>query len=82
MDVCLIVPDAVENLICARSSSPTELTFSWELPTTLGNEVVGYEVEVKRLPHRDSTREVVQYDVTGFSTKMREATINQGLGIQ
>ena len=47
----------------------------------LGSEVVGYQVEVKGLHHRDGTREVVQFDVTGFSVKMREASINQGLGI-
>ena len=47
----------------------------------LGNEVVDYQVEVKGLHHRDGTRDVVQFNVTGFNTKMREATINQGLGI-
>ena len=59
---------------------PDELSFSWELPTVLGNEVVGYRVEVKELRHRAGTREVVQFGVDGFNTAMREATISQGLG--
>ena len=46
----------------------------------LGSEVVGYRVEVKGLRHRDGTREVVQFDVDGFNTDMKEANINQGLG--
>ena len=47
----------------------------------LGNEVVDYRVEVKGLRHRDGTREVVQFDVDGFNTEMRQATITQlGLG--
>ena len=46
----------------------------------LGNEVVGYPVEVKGLRHRDGTREVVQVKVAGFSTHTRNATVNQGLG--
>ena len=47
----------------------------------LGNEVVGYQVEVKGLRQRDDTREVIQFDVTDFNTKITEATINQRLGI-
>ena len=47
----------------------------------LGNEVVEYLVDVKGLQQRDGTREVEQFDVTGFNTEMREATVNQGLGI-
>ena len=46
----------------------------------LGNEVVGYRVEVKGLRHRSGTREVVQFDVAGFNTDMKVATISQGLG--
>ena len=47
----------------------------------LGNEVVGYQVEVKGLRHRDGTREVVQFNVAGFNTEMRNTTLNQGLGM-
>ena len=61
-----IVPGVVQDMICARSSSPTELTFSWELPAMLGNEVVGYQVEIKGLRHREGTREVVQFNVASF----------------
>ena len=75
-----IVPGVVQNLVCAKSSSPTELTFSWELPTVLGNEVVGYRVEVNGLRHRAGTREVEQFDVDEFNTEMREATVSQKLG--
>ena len=75
-----VVPGVVQDLICAKGSSPTELNFSWELPTVLVNEVVGYQVEVKGLRHRSGTREVVQFDVAGFSTDMKAATISQGLG--
>ena len=70
----------VQYLICAKSSTPTELRFSWELPAVLRNEVVGYRVDVKELCHRSGTREVVQFDVTGFNTEMKAATISQGLG--
>ena len=56
------------------------LSFSWELPTVLGNEVVGYQVDVKEVRHRPGTREVVQLDVAGFNTDTKEATISQGLG--
>ena len=76
----LVVPGVVQNLVCVKSSSPTELTFSWELPTVLGNEVVEYRVEVKGLQHRAGTRDVEQFDVAGFNTEIREATVSQGLG--
>ena len=46
----------------------------------LGNEVVGYRVEVKGLRHRPGTREVVQFDVHGFNTDMNAATISQRIG--
>ena len=58
---------------------PTVLSFSWELPTVLGNEVVGYRVKVKGLRHRSGTREVDQFDVVGFNTDLKAATISQGL---
>ena len=74
------VPGKVQNLVCAKSSSPTELSFSWELPTMLGEEVVDYRVEVKELRHRTGTRDVEQFDVDGYNTGMKETTVNQGLG--
>ena len=70
----------VQNLICARSSSPNELAFSWELPTVHGNEVVGYQVEVKGLHHKDTAKEVIQFDVAGFNTAMKKASVSEGLG--
>ena len=76
-----VVPGVVQDLICVKSSSPTKLSFSWELPTVLRNEVVGYRVEVKGLRHRSRTREVVQFDVDGFNTDLKAATISQVLGI-
>jgi hypothetical protein len=42
------------------SSSSSELSFSWALPTLLGSEVVSYQVIVSRLEHRPGTREVIQ----------------------
>ena len=50
------------------------------MPAVLGNGVVSYQVDVKGLHHRVGTREVVQFDVTGFNTDLKAATINQGLG--
>lgn len=73
---------SVQNMMCAKSSSPTKLSFSWELPTLLGNEVVGYHIEVKGLRHRERSREVVQFDVDSFNTETREVTIiGHGIGI-
>ena len=76
-----VVPGVVQDLICAKSFSPTVLSFSWELPTVLGNEVVGYRVDVKGLRQRSGTNEVVQFDVAGFNTDLNAATISQGLGM-
>ena len=73
-------PGAVQNLICTKSSSSSELSFSWELPTVLGSEVIDYRVEVKGLRHRNDTREVVQFDVDEFNTEMKDTTISQRLG--
>ena len=53
----------VRNLVCMQSSSSSELSFSWELPTLLGNEVVSYQVMVNRLEHSPGTGEVVQSGV-------------------
>ena len=59
-----LVPGKVGNLVCASSSSPSELSFSWDLPTLLGAEVVSYQVLVNRLEHRTgTTRGVTQSGV-------------------
>ena len=61
------------------SSSPSELSFSWDLPLLLGNEVVSYQVIVNRLEHRPGTRDVIQSGVYDELVDIREATII-GLG--
>ena len=45
----------------------------------LGDEVIGYQVEVKELRHEDGTKDVVSVDITDFNTKLPEASINEGL---
>ena len=52
-----LVPGEVGNLVCAANSSPSELSFSWDLPTLLGGEVISYQVIMNRLEHRSGTRE-------------------------
>ena len=42
--------------------------------------MIDYLVEVKELRHRDGARDVIQVDVDGFNTVMKQATVNQGLG--
>ena len=85
-DTCIYLPlfptvaGKVQDLTCAKSSIPSELTFFWEMPTLLGEEVINYQVEVKELRHRDGTRDVIQVGVDGFNTAMKQATVNQGLG--
>ena len=76
-----IAPGPVSNLMCDKSSSSSdsELNFSWELPAVLGDEVIGYQVEVKKLQHRDGTKDVVSIDVTDFNTKLHEASLSEGL---
>ena len=69
-----------QNLVCAKSSGPSSLTFSWDSPTSRRSEIVGYRVDVKGLAHRDGTREVIQFSVTTFTTPMAEAILTQGLG--
>ena len=73
------VPGMIENLACGRSSSASELSFTWESPNTLQDNVLEYQVEVKGLRHRTGTRDVVQFSIAGFNTEMSVATINQGL---
>ena len=76
------VPGPVQNLNCIERSSPNNLFISWEEPTLLGSEVVGYRVEVKGLKHRDGTRNVMEFTVEDFNVKVSEAFVNQGLGGQ
>ena len=78
-----IAPGIVQNLVCAQSSSPSLLSFSWDPPTPLGSEVVtiSYQLRVSRLEHRPGTREAIQYDVYErlVDTRVSEASIT-GLG--
>lgn len=76
-----VAPGPVTNLMCNKSSpsSTSGLSISWELPTVLGDEVIGYQVEVKELQHEDGTKDVVSVDITDFNTKLPEASINEGL---
>ena len=69
----------IQNLVCAESSPPSELSFSWEQPAVLGNEVIGYQVTVNRLEHRTVTREVVQSSVYDNFVEMKDASVS-GLG--
>ena len=62
-------------MVCAVSSSPSELSFSWDLPTRLGSEVVSYQVIVNRLEHRPGTREIIQSAVDEQFVDIREASI-------
>ena len=75
------VPGKVQNLMCAKSATPTELVLSWERPALFGEEVVDYRVKVKQLSHRNGAREVEKIDIHSFNTVAKQATISQGLGI-
>ena len=75
-----IVPGKVGNLVCVSSTSPSELSFSWDQPTQLGAEVVSYQVIVNRLEHRPGSREVVQSGVYNQFVKERHASV-PGLGM-
>ena len=66
-------------MVCAVSSLPSELSFSWDLPTWLGSEVISYQVIVNRLEHRPGTREVIQSAVNEQFVYRREASVI-GLG--
>ena len=74
-----LVPGEVGNLVCAISSSLSELSFSWDVPTLLGSEVVSYQVIVNRLEHRPGTREVIQSAVDEQFVKSLDARVT-GLG--
>ena len=74
-----VVPGVVQNLLCAESSSPAELSFSWEQPTVRKSEVVSYQVVVSRLEQRAGTREVIQSSVYNDFVKTKNASIS-GLG--
>ena len=69
----------VENIACGRSLSASELTFTWESPGSPQDNLLEYQIEVKGLHHSAGTRDVVQFSVAGFTTKMRVANINKGL---
>lgn len=64
---------------CDESLSPSELSFSWELPAILGEGVNGYGVEVKELRHRPGTKDVILVNVADFDTKIRWAFLDQAL---
>ena len=66
-------------MVCAKSSSVSELSFSWDPPTLLGSEVVSYHVIVNRLEHRPGTREVIQFGVYDEFVDIREVSVI-GLG--
>ena len=74
-----VVPGKVGGLVCAESSSASELSLSWDLPTLLGSEVVSYQVIVNRLEHRPGTREVIQSAVDEQFVDRRGASVI-GLG--
>ena len=74
------VPGVVKNLNCAMSSSPNHLLFSWELPTLLGNEVIDYGVEVKKLQTIEDTQNLMELEIASFKTNKMIANITQGLG--
>ena len=76
----IVVPGKVGNLVCAVSSSPSELSFSWDLPTRLGSEVVSYQVIVNRLEHMSGTREVIQPAMDEQFVKVLDAQVT-GLGM-
>ena len=69
-------------MVCALSSSTSDsvLSFSWDLPTLRGDEVVSYQVVVNRLEHRTGTREVIQSGVYNQFVKERDANV-PGLGM-
>ena len=62
------------------SPSPNDLSFSWDLPTLLGGEVIDYRVEVNKLRFRQGTRDVVELVIADYKTNNMTASITQGLG--
>ena len=42
--------------------------------------MIDFRVEVKELRHRDGDRDVIEVDVDGFNTVVKQVTTNQGLG--
>ena len=67
-------------MVCAVSSSASELSFSWDPPTLLGSEVVSYQVIANRLEHRPGTREIIQSAVDEKFVKSLDARVT-GLGM-
>lgn len=78
---CLcIAPGPVRNLECTESSSPSELSFSWDMPSVLGEGVNGYQIELKELQQLNSdTKDVMLVGIASFYTKMNWAHVDQGL---
>ena len=57
------------------------LSFSWDLPTLLGSEVISYQVIVSRLAieHRSGTKGVIHSTVYDCETEMKQVSVS-GLG--
>lgn len=72
-------PGPVRNLVCNKSALPSQLSFTWDVPSILGEGVNGYQVEVKELQHSPDTKDVVLVDVATLNTKMKWASLDQGL---
>ena len=65
--------------MCNKSSLPSQLNFSWDVPSILGEGVIGYQIAVKELRHSPGTMNVVLVNVATFNTKMNWVTLDQGL---
>lgn len=62
----LLVPGRVQNLKCSGVDQTT-LSLTWREPRAQANEEVGYIIDVKRLQHRGSTRELESVALLGQS---------------
>lgn len=67
--------------MCNKSASSSELSFSWDKPPQLEQDVTSYQVEVKELKHKNTAKEIVLVDVADVHTNMEEQYI-QGLSEQ
>lgn len=70
----------MRNLICNESRSASELSFSWNSPAQLEEEVTGYRVEVKELQEDPDTKDVTSVIIADFNTTSKWALVDQGLG--
>ena len=77
--LCIIVPDVPQDLHCVSSSSPSELTVSWNPPSVLRGDKISYVIDVNALRHKSGTRDVIQLDITNRTTDMQSELI-QNLG--